>query len=177
MAMTPPAGSLTDFTNCHASIVEYLDPLGEMNTLLAAARLARERASATVEVFEHMIVNHHEEEERELFPAVCKAATVGPERDQVVTMTQRLAADHRQIEAHWKAIRPGLERIAAGDTEALDLEAVLRLVTGYQTHAHFEETRFLPLASRILQRHDPELAQLGYALHIRRGMKRTPAFT
>lgn len=177
MATTPLAGSLTDFTNCHASIVDYLDPLGEMNTLLAAARLARARAAATLEVFEDMIVNHHEEEERELFPAVCKAAAAGLERDQVVTLTERLTADHRQLEAHWKTIRPGLERIAAGGTEALDLEAVLRLVTGYQTHAHFEETRFLPLAKHILGRHDPELAQLGYALHIRRAMRKTPAFT
>lgn len=173
---TPPP-SIGVFTDCHAGILSRLDAIEQINALLEPARQARQSAADAVAFFDHEIINHHEDEERELFPAACKAAAAGPEREQVVALTERLTADHRLLEGQWKALRPALERIAKGGTEAIDAGLLTALLTGYRNHAHFEETRFLPLATRILARQDPELAQLGYALHIRHAMKTVRAFT
>lgn len=165
------------FTDCHADIVTHLDSLDTLTGLIDAAARARSIARDTVAFFDDMIVNHHEDEEQQLFPAVRKAARPGTEHEEVVALTERLTADHRQLEAEWKKIRPQLKQIAGGHGEKLDVDAVTRLVIGYKAHAHFEETLFLPLAERILSRQDPELAQLGYALHIRHAINNTPGFT
>ncbi|MDX5445561.1 MAG: hemerythrin domain-containing protein [Zoogloeaceae bacterium] len=173
---TPPA-SIGVFTDCHAGILSRLDTLEQINSLLEPARQARQFAAKAVAFFDHAIIDHHEDEERELFPAACKAAAAGPERDEVVALTERLTQDHRLLEGQWKALRPALERIAKGGVEALDVELLARLLTGYRNHARFEETQFLPLATRVLSRKDPELAELGYALHIRHAMKSARVFT
>ena len=172
-----PNDPITSFTDCHEDIIDHLDSLGRLDELLAAATRARAIARDAVAFFDDMIFNHHEEEERDLFPAVRKAATAGTERDEVIALSDRLVADHRLLESQWKKIKPQLERIAAGKGEALDTEAVARLVAGYKAHAHFEETRFLPLSERILGRQSAELAGLGYSLHIRRAQKKTLPFT
>lgn len=174
--VTPPA-SISIFTNCHEGILSRLTALGQINALLEPARQARQLAAQAVEFFDEEIMNHHEDEERELFPAVRKAAVAGRERDEVTAITERLAADHRLLEKQWKALRPSLERIAKGGVEALNGESLEGLLNGYRKHAHFEEANFLPLAERLLSRRDPELAQLGYALHIRHAMKSTKTFT
>lgn len=167
---------ITSFTDCHSDIVGHLNALEQLESLLAAATRARAIAREAVAFFDDMIFNHHEEEERDLFPTVRKAAAAGPERDEVIALSDRLIADHRLLEGQWKKIKPQLERIAAGKGEALDIETVSRLVAGYKAHAHFEETRFLPLSEKILGRQSAELAGLGYSLHIRRAQKKTLPF-
>jgi hemerythrin-like domain-containing protein len=173
---TPPA-SINTFTECHAGILSRLACLEQINALLDPARQARQLAAEAVRFFDDEIMNHHEDEERELFPAVCKAAAAGNDREEVIAMAQRLTADHRLLERQWKTLRPGLERIAKGGVEGLDEGSLNGLLNGYRKHAHFEEAHFLPLAERLLSRQDPGLAQLGYALHIRHAMKSTRTFT
>lgn len=173
-ASTPDA--MTSFTDCHAGIVGHLDALGELGGLLASAARARHIAQQAVDYFDEMILEHHEDEERELFPAVCRHADAGTERDEVTRMCERLVADHRQLEKQWRGIKPQLARIAAGKDTALDARATADLIANYKAHAHFEETRFLPLAEKVLGREDAELARLGYALHIRHATRDAKPF-
>ncbi|HEY8355739.1 MAG TPA: hemerythrin domain-containing protein [Methylophilaceae bacterium] len=176
MDRTTP-NAIERFADCHTGLLSCLDGLEQLDGLLESARRARRLAAEALAFFDEEIIAHHEDEERELFPAVRKAAATGPERDEVTALVERLTADHRLLEKQWNAIRPGLERIVKGGVESPDTEALTGLLTGYRKHARFEETHFLPLAERILARRDPELAQLGYALHIRRAMRRAPSFT
>lgn len=159
--------ALPTFTDCHAGIVGHLDALCELDALLASAARAQHIAQQAVQFFDEMILEHHEDEERELFPTVRKHATAGEERKLVDSLCDRLTADHRVLEKQWRAIKPQLARIAAGKDTRLDAQATAALIAGYKAHAHFEETRLLPLAAEILGRNDAELARLGYSLHIR----------
>lgn len=169
--------AISTFTDCHAGIVGHLDALGELDALLASANRARDIARNAVEFFDDMILDHHEDEERELFPTVLRHAAAGEERDRVSALVERLIADHRQLETRWKRIKPQLARIASGKDTQLDAAVTAELVAAYKAHAHHEETQFLPLAEKILARDSSELARLGYALHIRQAKRTVSPFT
>lgn len=167
---------ISSFTDCHAGIVGHLDAIGQLDALLESATRARAIAQRAVEFFDEMILNHHEDEERELFPTVQKYASAGSERADVERICKRLIEDHRKLERQWNAIKPALARIASGKDTKLDPEATNRLIENYKAHARYEETDFLPLAQKILGREDAELARLGYALHIRHAVRTAKPF-
>lgn len=158
---------IADFSQCHLGIISHLDALGELPALLAPARRARKVAADMLAFFDTVILEHHAEEERELFPAVLKSASTGQEQTHVKVLVERLTAEHRQLEAWWARIKPQLRQIAKGHDTELDAVALQQLVKEYHAHAQFEETEFLPLSQTILGRDANHMAALGMSLHIR----------
>jgi hemerythrin-like domain-containing protein len=171
--MTPSPASehidapIQDFSHCHEGILKKLDLLGELPALLEPAARARETAGSAFEFFRHAIFEHHTDEERELFPAVLASATKGDEYDLVQLMVKRLTHEHRELEALWKGLEPGLKKAAKGQATDVDAVALQRLVAQYRAHADFEEKEFLPLAQTILGRNSNHMAALGLSLHMR----------
>ena len=169
----PPAGSvdtdapLNNFSQCHAGIVRHLDIFGELPALLAPAQRARAVAEDIVQFFRAAAFEHHEEEERELFTAVLRAAVNGDEQARVRQMVDQLTREHRDIERQWNALEPQLKKVAKGQPADIDPAAIERLVAQYKAHAHFEETEFLPLSEQILGRDGNQMAALGLSLHMR----------
>ena len=161
---------LDEFRDCHAGIVTHLDTLGELPALLDPAARARRIAADTVAFFRRAVFEHHQEEERELFPAVLASAAAGSERDHVQALVDRLTAEHRMIESIWKAIEPELKAVAKGRDTRLDGRDVAYLVKTYREHARFEEVEFLPLSQTILGRNQNHMAALGVSLHMRHVM-------
>lgn len=151
----------------HEAIVSQLGQLDQLPQLVASMQQARELAARTLELFNGEVLRHHQDEERELFPAVLRAV---PEADKsaVASTIQRLLAEHRAIERIWRGLEPVLKEVARGRPEPLDAGAVALLVRLYEQHASFEEQHFLPLAQQVLGRDERELTALGMALHIRR---------
>lgn len=166
-AATPPADPLTDFSQCHVGITSRLTALAGLPALLASAALARRLAAESLTFFEEVIEEHHGSEERELFPAVIGSAVRGDERDRVQALVDRLVAEHRQLEAAWAKLVPGLKAVAKGRDSDLDAGAVQQLVDRYGAHAAFEEREFLPLSQTILGRNSDHLAALAVSLHLR----------
>lgn len=158
---------IANFSQCHVGIIGHLDALGELPTLMEPAQRARKVAADMLAFFDAVILEHHGEEERELFPAVLQSAAKGHEHEHVKTMIERLTAEHRQIEAWWSRIKPQLKQIAKGHDTMLDAVAVQQLVKEYHAHAQFEETEFLPLSQTILGRNANHMAALGMSLHMR----------
>lgn len=158
---------IANFSQCHVSIIEHLNALGDLPALIAPAARARTIAAQTLAFFEEVIAEHHAEEERVLFPAVLDSATRGEERERVETIVARLAAEHRQIEATWSGLKQQLKQVAKGRDAELDSAAVEQLVGDYRAHARFEEEVFLPLSQTILGRNANHMAALGLSLHIR----------
>ena len=158
---------IANFSQCHVGIIGHLDALGELPALMEPAQRARKVAADMLAFFDAVILEHHGEEERELFPAVLQSAAKGHERDHVTAMIERLTAEHRQIEAWWSRIKPQLKQIAKGHDTTLDSVAVQQLVKEYHAHAQFEETEFLPLSQTILGRNANHMAALGMSLHMR----------
>jgi Hemerythrin HHE cation binding domain len=165
---TSPADSpVTDFSQCHAGIVAQLDALDSLPGLLLPAQRARQTASATLSFFDDVILDHHAQEERELFPAVLASAATGEERTEVAAIIRRLTTEHRGIESRWSALKAALRKIAKGQDAEIDETALHELVSVYRAHAAFEEQAFLPLSEVILGRNPNHMAALGVALHMR----------
>jgi hemerythrin-like domain-containing protein len=158
---------IANFSQCHVGIVEHLNSLGELPALMAPATRARQIAAQTLAFFDEVIIEHHSEEERDLFPAVLQSATRGVERERVEGIVTRLTAEHRQIEACWAGLKPQLKQVAKGHDARLDNVAIEQLVSDYRAHARFEEEVFLPLSQTILGRNANHMAALGLSLHMR----------
>lgn len=176
MTQTTPAAAddapIQNFSNCHVGILSHLKTFGELPALLEPAERARKIAADTLAFFRDAVLEHHSEEERDLFPAVIASSVKGPERDRVRVMVDQLTAEHRVVEAAFRKMEPELKKVAKGQTSELNGEAVDHLVRKYMAHAAFEEAEFLPLAHTILGRNGNHMAALGLTLH----MRHTPNF-
>jgi hemerythrin-like domain-containing protein len=161
------AEPLHGFSQCHAGILAQLQALSGLPELLQAAAQARSVADQTQTLFKHAVLEHHAEEESELFPAVLRSAQPGEEHDRVQGLVYRLTADHRALETLWKRIEPAVHQGARGKAADIDTVVVAELVRAYSAHARFEEDIFLPLAQEILGRNGNHMAALGLSLHMR----------
>lgn len=159
--------ALAGFSECHHEFVAQLHSALYLPELVAAAAKARAMANDLLKMFSQDVVTHHAEEERELFPAVLRAAQPGTELDEVRAMVDQLVREHRDMEARWAELQPEVEAVTRGESPALDAALIENLVQHFFAHAHFEEEHFLPLAQKILGRHSDAMAALGRSLHER----------
>lgn len=162
-------GPLAGFSECHHEFVAQLHSALYLPELVTAAAKARAMANDLLQMFREGVFVHHAEEERELFPAVLRAAQPGPEYDEVRAMVLQLVREHRDMEARWKQLLPAMEAVARGESPALDAALIEDMVQHFFAHAHYEEEHFLPAAQKILGRHGEAMAALGRTLHERRG--------
>lgn len=169
-AQNTAATPLQGFSDCHAGIVGQLQQLARLPGLIEPARQAREIAAQVLAFFDQVVVEHHSEEERELFPAVLASAAKGAEHEQVRVIIEQLTREHREVEAVCRELEPALKAVARGADAALDAQAVAGLVSRYLGHARYEEEHFLPLAQQILSRNSDHMAALGLALHLRHAL-------
>ena len=158
---------LTNFSHCHIGILHQIDRLSSLPDLLGPAMLAKRIATQSVEYFHHGMHAHHQEEEKELFPAVQNSAQDGEERQLVDQLVQNLVKDHRTLEKLWTDLEPDLKRVSKGQEAKLDIAKLEQLVRRYTEHADAEERVFLPLAEKVLGRNSNHMAALGLSLHMR----------
>lgn len=166
----PADAPVASFSKCHEGILANLEALATLPALLEPAERARRIAAETLAFFRRVVYEHHQEEERELFPAVLASAQVGAERQRVQELVARLTEEHRRIEHAYERLERGLKDVAKGHDSDLDGAAVEALVTAYAAHARFEENHFLPLSQAILGRNSDHLAALGLSLHVRHAL-------
>jgi hemerythrin-like domain-containing protein len=110
--------------------------------------------------------HHHEDEERDLFPALLESMA-GSDAVCLRELTSLLTAEHRELERCWAVLRRRLEQVAGGQTAALPEAEVQDLVDRYAQHMAREEAELLPMARRLLS--DAELDRIGLAMRLRRG--------
>jgi hemerythrin-like domain-containing protein len=155
---------------CHHRIERQCATLRRLVEHLATHGADQEASAAAESVmryFETAAKHHHEDEEEDLFPALIEAMA-GSDAVCLREITQALAADHRQIETHWRRVRAALERVVAGDSRSLDASTVEAMVTAYERHIEREESELLPMAARLLS--DESLDDIGRAMRARRGI-------
>jgi len=165
-----PAGNedspLNEFSQCHTGILAQLDKLAGFTAQVAAAERARQTAASLLALFSRGVLEHHAEEENELFPAVLRSA-LPEEVDAVRQQAERLTREHRVIESLWKRIEGPVTAAAKGKHAEIDADVVNELVRLYRAHAAYEEQEFLPLSAKILGRNGNHMAALGLSLHMR----------
>lgn len=161
------AAPLAEFSQCHAGIIKQLHAMAGLPGLVEAAARAREVAAGSLALFKGAVIEHHTEEEADLFPAVLRSAVAGEERELVQVMVDRLTAEHRELEALWKKLEPAVKDAAHGKPTSIDPAIAADLVQRFLAHAQFEEQTFLPLSETILRRNGDHMAALGLSLHLR----------
>jgi hemerythrin-like domain-containing protein len=128
---------------------------------------AREAAAQVLRYFDTAAVHHHADEEEDLFPALLESMA-GSDAVCLHEIIDALGQQHRELELRWRAIRPVLERAAAGESAALDGTDVDALVEAYAAHIAREDGVLLPMAARLLG--EAELQRIGDAMRARRGL-------
>lgn len=155
---------------CHDRIEAQLQTLERLLNYLpghGADPQARQAAQAILRYFDLAGPNHHEDEERDLFPAL--AALAGGESATVDALIRDLLTDHVGMASALDAVRRQLAPIAAGTGAALEPEAVRLLTSRYRSHIEKENRELLPLARRLLTPADVET--LSQAMTARRRPK------
>lgn len=166
-------GPLQDFSRCHQGIIDRFEKLRELPVMLAdrgSPDEARRVAADTCRFFRDAVLEHHGQEEQELFPAVVKRAAAGDEAGLARSLVHRLTDEHRQLEAMWKRLEPSLKALAKGKDVEPDAALIESFAEAYLAHARFEEAAFLPLSAKILDRYDQ--AALGVQIHMRHALDR-----
>lgn len=155
---------------CHGRVQSQCATLLRLVPHIAAHgsdRPAQEAATAVMRYFDTAARHHHEDEERDLFPALLESMA-GSDAVCLRELTTALCAEHRALEGRWGALRQVLERVAAGIPAPLAAADVQGLADLYEQHIAREESELLPMAARLLS--EAELDRVGLAMRTRRGL-------
>ena len=154
---------------CHLRVQSQCATLLRLVPHMAAHgsdRPAQEAAAAVMRYFDSSARHHHEDEEQDLFPALLGSMT-GSQAVRLRDLTTALCADHRALEARWRALRCVLEHVAQGGNITLAAADVQGFVHLYEQHIAREEAELLPMAARFLS--SAELDRVGLAMRARCG--------
>lgn len=165
-----PEAPLEMLSVCHDRVARQCATLRRLVPHLAvhgANEEARTAAANVMRYFDTSAINHHKDEEDDLFPALIESMA-GSDAVCLHELTEGLTVDHRALEAHWQRLRVVLEEIVAGRSVPLASDDVEALVGLYERHIEREETELLPMAARLLS--DDDLARIGRAMRERRGI-------
>ena len=159
---------LNEFSGCHEHIVVNFENLKSMLKRIReqpGSGEIRKLAKQQLVFFKEVVMEHHAEEEQELFVAVMESAEKGEEANEARRAIKRLVAEHRELELTWGKLQADIKRLAKGKSAELDVELAKELAERYLAHAAYEEQYFLPMAANILSKN--EMSALGLALHMR----------
>lgn len=144
-AVAPGAFEVLDA--CHRQTVTMLARLSDLVGGLDQGgpdRQAREVAEEIIQFFSQTARQHHEDEERHVFPPL-----LGSDDPETVQAVLRLQQDHHWMDVDWRELSPALAAIAAGqggyDVGALR-EGVEIFATLTHDHIALEETCIYPQA-------------------------------
>jgi hemerythrin-like domain-containing protein len=158
---------LQDFSRCHVGFVTVMETSLGLPEMIATAARSRACAADMLKMFRDRLLAHHDDEERDLFPAVLRVAQPGDEAQRAEAMVAQLVREHREIAQLWKQLEPVVQAIADGYLPRLDAKLLQELVRRFNEHVRAEEEAFLPFAQQVLARQAEDMAMLGLALHQR----------
>ena len=174
-SLLPQAPSLDEpleiLEACHDRIEAQLKTLERLLDHLpqyGADEQARQAAHNVLRYFALAGPNHHEDEERNLFPTLLARASV-EEVEQVRSLVYDLLADHSQMASALEIVREQLALIVDGAGAAFDETAVRRLIGLYRKHIDKENRDLLPLSRRLLWPSD--IKALSHAMTARRSQR------
>lgn len=153
---------------CHERLQAQLTTLARLAAWLpehGADAQARQAAANVMRYFDLAAVNHHLDEEEDLFPVL--RARVGPrERGVLNALIDGLLADHQQMFAAWAQMRARLEPISRGAAAELAAEEVESFAARYRRHIEREEGELLAHARALLT--DADVAAMSATMTARR---------
>ena len=157
---------------CHRRIEKQLQTLERLRVHLHAHGVdadASMAAQALLRYFTRAAVDHHADEERDLFPLLERRITDEGDRERFLALRESLERDHRQVEAQWARLRKPLEGIAEGFTRTLAESEVRGFAEAYAKHIRMEEGAFHEFFDRWIGADDR--TALGHAMSARRAVE------
>ena len=154
---------------CHERVHAQLRTLQRLAEWLpehGADEQACQAARTIMRYFDVAAVNHHQDEEADLLPAMQAAARDADDRARVQAMRAWVLADHQQLFGNWARMREQLNAIAQGQAAELTAAQVRAFAEVYERHIEREETELLPLAARLLDAQT--LQQMSHSMTDRR---------
>ncbi|NYT61092.1 hemerythrin domain-containing protein [Alcaligenaceae bacterium] len=155
---------------CHIRVQRQCATLQRLVAHLQAHGSNQEASVAATNImryFDTAAIQHHADEEADLFPALLESMA-GSDPVCIREITEGLIADHRQLEALWRDLKQTLELVATGQPALLSSELVASFVRLYERHIQIEENELLPMAARLLS--DGDITRIGRAMRERRGI-------
>lgn len=155
---------------CHVRIERQCSTLKRLAEYLpdhGSDTQARQAARSIMRYFDTSAIQHHADEEEDLFPSLIESMA-GSDAVCIHEIIGGLSADHRELESKWRALRDVLARIERGEPAALADEDVDAFTGLYQRHIQREEDELLPMAARLLD--DADIRRIGVAMRRRRGI-------
>lgn len=153
---------------CHGRLQSQLATLGRLAAWLpehGADKQAQQAASAVMRYFDVAAVNHHMDEEDDLFP-VLLARVNEARRADLQALIDWILVNHQHMFAAWARMRERLAAIAAGEAVELTAEQVEMFASRYHRHMAREEGELLPYARELLT--DEDVAALSETMVARR---------
>lgn len=148
---------------CHERIASQLATLERLVPYVAAHGAdpaARDAARAVMRYFDTAGVNHHLDEEEDLFPALRASKACDP------ALLELLLGEHRDMLRAYEGLRRRLLEIGEGNGASLDKAEVDAFAAAYRRHIEREEAQLLPAAREALDA--PVRRALGLSMGARR---------
>jgi hemerythrin-like domain-containing protein len=167
-----PAGfddPLEMLLGCHRRIEKQMETLKRLRAHVEARGIDAEAstaAQAVLRYFHGAAVNHHADEEKDLFPLIEARIDDPGEKERFRAFREGLESDHRKLEAAWARLRKPLEGIADGLTRTLPGADVQAFVDAYAHHILTEENTLKAFFDRWL--HEEDRRNLGHSMAARR---------
>ena len=156
---------------CHRRIEKQLETLKRLRAHVGVHGVDAEASAAAQAILRYFLkagVNHHEDEEHDLFPMLARRIDDPGERARFEHFREVLEADHRTLEAAWQRLRRPLEGIADGLMRTLPEFEVHAFVDAYVHHILTEENALQEFCTRWLGEDDRR--ELGQAMAARRSV-------
>ena len=160
---------------CHRRIEKELETLERLRAHLAARGVDAEAsaaAQAVLRYFGKAAADHHDDEERDVFPLLERRIADREEAVRFRALRGRLDADHRDLEATWTRLRKPLAGIAEGLTRSLPEAEVRAFASAYASHIRAEEPALQAAFERWLDARDRQA--IGRSMAARRNLPFPP---
>ncbi len=167
-----PAGfddPLEMLLGCHRRIEKQLTTLKRLRAHVETKGVDAEASAAAQAILRYFLqaaVNHHQDEEIDVFPLLERRITDPGERARFHATREKLESDHRALESAWSRLRRPLDGISEGLTRALPGQDVDDFVAAYANHILLEESTLREFFDRWLG--DADRETLGRAMAARR---------
>ena len=141
---------------CHTRMLAQLETLDRLMRWLpehGADEDAQKAAANIIRYFDTAAVNHHRDEEEDVFPMLLARCSVAASI-RIRRLIKWVCDDHRALEAAWAALRVSLEAIAQGRASSLCADEIANFSSRYLSHIDREDNELFPFAANVLKEED-----------------------
>jgi hemerythrin-like domain-containing protein len=137
---------------CHERVINHCEILQKLSNHLQKVGVddqAKLASKNLLRYFESAAKNHHEDEEKNLFPML-QESMAGSDAICINQIIIRLRNEHQILEKIWQEIKRPLELIASGKEAVINQSNIRLLAKTYEQHITLEEDELFPMAKRLL---------------------------